>query len=528
MTVAARHGSEWGFAPHAARHAAVWSIRQAASARHGCEWCGLAPVAARHAAGLAGMAAVSVRHAGAYAGHATVAARHVGSYRGRSVVSTRHAVRFDGMDSVSVRHVGTYAGRATVAARHAESHGGRLLVSTRHSGSYAGLTIVSGRHAATWKLPSPVGARHAFFHTLLGFNPVEARHASAWASPDAEIVIVTGETYLLHGAIRIELGEDTVVSADEGSPAWIATLDVIEEADFARVRVGDPLTLVLWDHEVALICDGRRLSRGDGEPRFVLSGISPIAAFGSPFAQPVMPPLAGLMARAAVESLLGEIDWGLPNWVLPAVQIEASPLEIARQIAAATGGVIESNPDGTVRARRLYPVPVPEYGAQSLDALTDRDVLAQSDSAAAVSIENRFVITSVGGASTESIQVEAEQDEDDPHAYTVRAYPWPFRAVELVHTGDAATQIGAREQVVTPHEELIEVVSGAANASYPIDAVIAAEYQHVDLGAVRTDGSVVTTATTEYSQIALQYRARAWAWRVTNARIETIQFLAVE
>ena len=349
--------------------------------------------------------------------------------------------------------------------------------------------------------------------------------------PDASIITVTGETYLLHQGARIELGEDVQVSADEGSAVWLAGFSVPDEADYGRIAIGDAMTLVLWGEPVALLCDGRRMSRSDGPPTYTISAISPVAALGSPWAVPVSPATSGT-AQATVEALVGPVDWqGLPDWALPAsvTALSAPPLEIARQIVAAAGGLLESDLGGGLVARHRYPVTVPAYATQPVTTtLTDRDLLGHSDSADVAALENRFVVTSGEAGAADAIQIEAEQDPEDPHAYTVRAYPWPWRSVDLVHTGDAATQIGPRTQATAEHQELIEVVAGAASLSHPASGIIATAYQYADLGQILTDGTAVTTAQQGYSQIDMRYRARSWAWRVTNARTETIQFLAIE
>lgn len=324
---------------------------------------------------------------------------------------------------------------------------------------------------------------------------------------------------------------DASISQDDGSPFWLADLSLSDVEDYARIQIGDPLELTLWGVTFNLICDGRRFARGDDAP-YTLSAISPAALLGAPWSEPVTLGTVG-MARAVVELLLGQaVDWRLVDWVLPASasELRAAPLDLARQIVAAVGGVIESNPDGSLRARPVYPVSPLEYASASPAAiLTDRDLLGHSDSADVADLDNRFVITSGDPeATTDQVQVESEQDPNDPHAYTIRAYPHPWRQVDLVHTGDSATQIGARAEAWTDQDELIEIVAGSASLKYPSAAIVATRYQHADLGRVTVAGREVATAAPDYSLLNIQYRARCWEWRATNARTETIQFLAVE
>jgi hypothetical protein len=238
------------------------------------------------------------------------------------------------------------------------------------------------------------------------------------------------------------------------------------------------------------------------------------------------------MARAVVEDLLGQgIDWRLVDWRLPddAVSLEGTPLELARTLVGAVGGLLESAPDGSLIARPAYPVSPPQWAGASAVTLTDRDRFSHRESAEAVDRRNRYVITSgSAGAAADQIQIASEPVEGDPHAYRVRAYPYPWRPVTLGHTGDSATQIGARAELTIEHRELIEITGGSGSVQYPVDSLISAQYQHQSDGAVRADGTAITTAGGGYALVWITYRTRAWSWTVTNARDETIQFLAIE
>ena len=44
----------------------------------------------------------------------------------------------------------------------------------------------------------------------------------------------------------------------------------------------------------------------------------------------------------------------------------ATPLAAARNVVAAIGGIVESNPDGSVVCRRRHPVSIPQYGAATV------------------------------------------------------------------------------------------------------------------------------------------------------------------
>jgi hypothetical protein len=239
------------------------------------------------------------------------------------------------------------------------------------------------------------------------------------------------------------------------------------------------------------------------------------------------------MARATVERILVQpVDWQIPDWRLPtdAAELEATPLELAQQIIGAVGGVLESLPDGSLLARRTDPISIPDYPLATAIPLTDRDLYAHSASIDNPVIANRFVITSgAAGSNQNEIQIEATQDENNPHHYTIRAYPMPWRPVSLVHTGDVSTAIGARIETTLANDELIAITKGEGSLKYPAHSIDATRFQYADLGAItQPDAKSIKTATAEYSLLSIQYQARAWEWEAVNPRTEDIQFLAVE
>ncbi|AFL76247.1 hypothetical protein [Thiocystis violascens] len=535
-SVAARHQVPAALqrAPLAQRHQSLAALRSAVAAHHLATSGDPPRVATSHAAQarLLGWP-VAARHQAMAAVRLATGARHHASARLQaSLLAARHHALAGDLVAARARHVSLFGPTVPASARHVALFGPTVPSRARHVSPFGPTVPTRVRNVSPAAILAAVRARHLASSRLLTANPVAARHRAASSCPDASVQILAGPNHLLHQGRVVPLGEGTELSADEGSPVWIATLDLLHEADYARVALGDPLTLLFWGQPIALICDGRRFSRADAAPSVVLSAISPGALLGTPWAVPVALGAVEL-AQTVVERLLGQpVAWQLPNWRLPdsAGALQGTPLELARQIVGAVAGELDSLPDGSLVARPRYPVSPPAYSsATPVATLTDRDLLAHRDQAEAASRENRFVIASGDPSATaDQIQIDSVQDPEDPHAYTIRAYPHPWRPVDLVHTGDAATQIGPRTEVLTEQDELVVIQSGAATLAYPLADIRAQSYRYADLGRVSVVGRDLTTAQADYSLLSLQYRARAWQWRATNARTETIQFLAVE
>lgn len=353
--------------------------------------------------------------------------------------------------------------------------------------------------------------------------------ADSGTGPDAsDVAVVFGEITLAHASgSTVPLAAS--LSIDQDSPVWLADITLADLPDYQAIAIGDDLTLSLYGTEYALVCDGKTMTRDDIAPGLTLKAVSPVARLGSSFAVPTT--LGAIStARATVERTLSQaVDWQIVDWALPvtAESLEATPLDLARQIVAAAGGVLESRPDGSLVARPRYPVGIPDYATATVIALTDADLLGQQDSLDPSLRYDRWVI--IGEDLTQSaIQIESAMEGEDPTTHRIRVYPWPWRSVTLAHTGDENTYLSSVGLVTETHEELIEIRAGTGSVSYPVTTLTSSGYQHVDLGAVTTDGTSITTAVAGYSLLRITYQARAWHWLVSNAQSETIQFLAME
>ena len=238
-------------------------------------------------------------------------------------------------------------------------------------------------------------------------------------------------------------------------------------------------------------------------------------------------------ARTAVEELIGVVDWQLPDWTIPAGRLlmeGVTPLAAARSVVAAIGGIVESNPDGTVVCRRRHPVSIPDY-EQALVAhqLFDADVLASRAQIAPARGYNRVTLANEDGASGSSAdRIEHVADPDDANQGTVRAYLTTTRPVLLTHTGHPATVIAALGEVTRSESEVVEFIEGRASTHYPVTAINSATWQHTDLGAVTADSQALVAAVPGYSLLDLTYTTTSLDWRVTLAAAEEVQFILVD
>lgn len=420
---------------------------------------------------------------------------------------------------------------ARVRGRHAAL--AQVLERSRVGGGHASawaLTL-AGRHTADWAQLADVSARHLADWAQLDYTRASARHVAATSMHGADFRFVSGSVYAAHKGRELALVGELEVSHDDGAALWACDLSLARAEDYARVALGDPLTLHAYGSEYQLVVISRQLTRGM-PPAFSLSCLSPAALLDAPWAESVRVAERG-KAHETVEALLGApIIWDMVDWDLTgdAASMDGTPLQLGRAIVAAAGGRLESLPDGSLKARAAWPVSVPAWpAAVPIATLTEADILAHTDSAEVLEVVDRLVITSGSEQASGSVQIEAALHEDDPQVATVRAWPWPWRPIELVHTGDEQTQVTARQQAQTEHDELVQVLGGAGNTRYPVHTVLDASWQYADRGDWSADGARISTASAAANGLLkVRYKALCWEWEVADPRVGEVLFLALE
>ncbi|HAT51483.1 MAG: hypothetical protein HQL07_01360 [Nitrospirae bacterium] len=170
------------------------------------------------------------------------------------------------------------------------------------------------------------------------------------------------------------------IGISEGAYAWTGAITIDDIASYQQVVIGDPLTVTVGGEVFNLMVDSKTISRdGVNAPVMSLSVISPTAMLEDPYAKRrdlTMP--VDTTAKAVAEAAInGAIEWDLVDWMIPSDLLSfyrATPLSIVRAVVSAAGGTVETLPDGMLRVRHLFPVPVPNWAAYTIPAthvLTD-------------------------------------------------------------------------------------------------------------------------------------------------------------
>jgi hypothetical protein len=404
----------------------------------------------------------------------------------------------------------------------------------RHVIPYTDLGACRKSMRAAYWLTQQVAASQVLGYDVTNFDPVAKRLTASWSIlDDARLQAVVNSPELVWHDQRIRIVEATL-SCDEESPVWIARVEIAAITDFAAIGIGDTITLALGLEIFVLVVDGKTLSRASvAEQRMELTAVSPVALLDAPFAGTIRYYEAGaISARAAVEFLIGPVDWSLPDWIIPTGRLMlegATPLAAARNIVAAIGGIVESNPDGSVLCRRRHPVSIPQYGTATVaHSLFDADVMSAQAQIAPMRGYNRVTIANEeGGAGASADRIEYVADADDAYRGTVRAYLASTRAVVLAHTGHPSTVIASLGAVTRTEIETVEFIEGRTSTRYPVAAIVNLAWQHTGLGDVTAAGQTLTAATSGYSLLRITYTTTSLDWRVALPIDEEVQFVLV-
>lgn len=424
-------------------------------------------------------------------------------------------------------------------ARHALAYGDAPQTRVRHLALYTDLGACRKSMRFPYWLTQRVTVRQVLGYDVTDFDPLARRFIASWSLlDDARLQAVVNTPELAWNGRTIRIVTATL-SCDEDSPVWIAQIEIASLSDFAAIGIGDTIRLALGLETFVLVVDGKTLSRESvADQRMELSAVSPVALLDAPFAGTIRYYEPGTVsAGAAVESLIGPITWDLPNWIIPTGRLMlegVTPLAAARNIVAAIGGIIESNPDGSVVCRRRHPVSIPQYGdAVVAQSLFDADVISARAQIAPSRGYNRVTVANEdGGSGTTADRIEYVADADDPNRCTVRVYLANSLAIKrpvvLAHTGHPATIVASLGEVTRTETETVEFIEGQASTCYPVADIVSQVWQHTDLGPVTADGQNIHAATPGYSLLKITYTTTSLDWRVALPIDEEVQFVLVD
>jgi hypothetical protein len=297
------------------------------------------------------------------------------------------------------------------------------------------------------------------------------------------------------------------VTADEDSPYYQCEVELRDPKLYGDFPRDLPFILRLFADEYHFVVDSRNLSRtidddGNYQETVTVSGLSPLCLKAAPRSTPVTKTwITPTYASAIVEELIGSVTWNLVDWIIPSYRLaaeSADPFEIAQQVVTAAGGLIESQPDGSVVVRHRWPTSIASLDSAILAGTLYETTIhtAQEQPTQDVLMNRIRILDSDAGFQDRLEYVPNKLDDgesDDPWNGILYAYPSPWRdQLRIVTTRGSKIQIGAQSEsvlVVKDHDdpedgtaETITFESGKSSARYPIMALDSFEWLDENLG----------------------------------------------
>lgn len=178
------------------------------------------------------------------------------------------------------------------------------------------------------------------------------------------------------------------------------------------------------------------------------------------------------------------LSWGLPDWTLPPRwELSGTPIEALQRLVSAVGGIVTSNPDGSLTARRRWPVRPPDLSAETPVAAINRDTAL--DISAKAEPGKGYGSVTVYGYDPATDLPDMEVEESAPvlgqpvHVRLFWRTPTPPPFSEFVTDG-AAAKLSDGTQMITAEEVIFD--QGKGSVRYPIKALHGFNWVGADQG----------------------------------------------
>lgn len=331
--------------------------------------------------------------------------------------------------------------------------------------------------------------------------------------------------------------EDASVDFDEGQFAWTCQIALRDPAHYSLFEANDSFAVDVLGEVYTFILDSKEFARGSAtDLRAVIAGISPSALFATPRAARITKTwdTAVLVTDVVTELFSGAAVWEIINWSIPAFRLAAAdqtPIEILQLLARAAGGTVISDPDGTIRARPLFPIAVPVFLISTPDQEYS-DVehnFNVRETFTHFALVNKLRILDVAQDAF-SDTVEFEVSDLDRTRGKLKVFPQPWRTtVEMRHTSRlpvSVTKVGVETEELI---ETVEVLRGEGAVSHPIFSVTLLEWLYEDLSGLVFDSDsrnfTTTHATKKDSLLRITYVTRFVRFDAVGETEAQVQYL---
>ncbi len=296
------------------------------------------------------------------------------------------------------------------------------------------------------------------------------------------------------------------ISCDEESPYYQCEMELRDNQYYRDFPRDTPFLVHLFDQDYHFVVDSRTLNRSiDDEGNLLntvsISGLSPLCLKSGPRATPITKTWdVSTLASAIVTELIGSNTWNLVDWYIQPYRLAAEnayPLDIANQIVNAVGGLIESQPDGSIVCRHRWPTTIPNFESTTPDTyLFENHIYSITESPTNDDLVNKVRIMDQQASYQDRLEYVADKlsnGSDDPFNGILYAYLSPWReGLRIVTTRPSKISLGIISEgtrVIADSNpdhpaEVITFDSREGSAAYPVMSLTSFEWLDDNLGSI--------------------------------------------
>jgi hypothetical protein len=495
------------------------------------------------------LGAVAQQFNARYQGMIRVYKKNEADYQDAAVINKQVAASYQDMVAIRRQFSSPYSEFGRVWRQVSSLYEPYTFISKEHESFYGtGPTVYAQNESSFSIRPTPsrqneapyfatvfIGTQNESLFDFMTYNPINRTNTAYFAMLSESPQNATGVVMVTIAGMPVDADNIDLVQ-DEGNH-WSADITLRDVSLYALINRDDPVIIECYGDTYNLIVEQKSINRSSSVAiSGVIRAISPGIAYDSPRASGYTRTFdTEINAVTAIEEILStDVIWEMPaSWQIPAFRITANnaiPIQLARTIIEAGGGVLESEKDGTLRARPEFVRPVPEYWDYPYDHLfTDADDnLSQTGEYQYTDGYNKFRIKE--GEALLQDNIEYMKSETEPGG-TLRCYPSPWREnVALVHTDGPIVLLDEIGIVEREEVETVEFVAGASSVQYPVYDILALEWLSDALtgfGWVQdsSDLTAETTVNQGYGLAKITYKVRSIDYKTDAPDGSTIQYV---
>jgi len=416
-----------------------------------------------------------------------------------------------------------------------EVYGGNPVVQNTLAESYDLLTSLLSRSDAGYsligdQLVNYVGAIYALNNSDKLLSALRERYAIALGGTSGQI----SASVNIAGGVVASGGFNLTYSMDEYCGSCDVTIN--NEQSWENINYLDPIVLTIESNTYNFVVVEKYLAESPGKPVFRIRGRSHSIALDFPHATEIKDDLLinGLCSDVvdAIAGIGGKaIDWYIPadeSITAKDVQIAgSSPMGAIKKIVNEFRAVVQTSPDGTIRAMPSHNVNTDKYNVSTITATIDaiKEVSSCEWGSEKRQGYNKYFVSNQ--AATGGYVLESKAISEILDHIMASIVPWTNKPVYLATSELTNVWIEAKGITEEIIEEEVEIKNGSGKLQKPWYGTISVDYgTRIDLGTpvFVEDGSLLVAGLAS-SMAMVKYKTRYWLWAVTGTDKENVQYI---